>query len=83
MPGSRGGSAVCCHCQLFGSLLIHLKGEHLLSDSAYAMTSTIVQSYKQPAANNPANVAFNVCGESARLQRALYRRLERTLLLTL
>ncbi|KAF9137785.1 hypothetical protein BGX30_009896 [Mortierella sp. GBA39] len=43
-------------------------GEYLLADSAYGLSTTMVPSYKIPAANRKENKEFNYCLTKSRVR---------------
>lgn len=55
---------MCSHNIVF----FFLTGEYLLGDSAYALTGTVIPSYKCPAANIQRNAEFNYCVAKARVR---------------
>lgn len=61
-PGSCADSSVFRRMGVYKYSIRHFSpGEYLLADSAYGLSNFCIPPYKVPAANIPANVAFNYC----------------------
>lgn len=67
MPGSCADASVFSRLQLSKSPeAFFSSGQYLLADSAYALTLTVIPSYKLPTASQQANADFNYCVAKAR-----------------